>query len=63
MASLPENQQHIMNCNHYAVVAAFNLILAEIDREEYQTAAEVKAAINGSLDMYAKKHKEGNDGA
>ena len=60
MTSLSESQQHIIKCNHYAVVAAFNLILAEIDREEYQTAAEVKAAINGSLDIYAKKHKEGN---
>ena len=60
MASLPENQQRIMNCNHWAIVEAFNLILAEIDREEYKTAAEVKAAINGSLDIYAKKHKEGN---
>ena len=63
MASLSENQQHIMSCNHWAIVGAFNLILAEIDREEYQTAAEVKAAINGSLDMYAKKHKESNNGA
>jgi hypothetical protein len=61
MASLTENQQNIINCNHYAIVGAFNLILAEIDREEYKTAAEVKSAINGSLDIYEKIHKESNN--
>lgn len=49
-----ERQQHTMKCMNYSSIQTLNRLLAEIEREGYQTALQVKNSINGYLDLLSK---------
>jgi len=50
--------KHTMKCMNYSSIQTLNRLIAEIDREDYQTASQIKGSINSFLEELHKTSKE-----